>query len=493
MNDPEKVKAPLVRLERYAWALAVVWTVVVAASLGWNVFHMKAMTLVEARIQAQVAYRKDILSRRWNAGHGGVYVPMTKKTRPNPYLSHIPERDIKTPSGRLLTLMNPAYMTRQMHELAKEEYGVHGHITSLNPIRPENAPDSWEASALRAFERGETEVSSVEGIEGKEYLRLIQPLITEKACLKCHAKQGYREGDIRGGISASIPMESLRAIERRHILTLTLAHSLLWLVGLGGIGLGAQRLRKNELERKRAEEALEASNKELEAFSYSVSHDLRAPLRSIDGFGQILLEDYADILDAQGKDHLVRVRSATQHMGELIDDLLKLSRVTRSEMKQVLVDLSALARAIAVELRKSQPERRVQFVIAPGAVANGDARLLRVLLENLLANAWKFTSKHPTARIEFGVTQLGEVGSQQSAVGSRQSQIVYFVRDDGAGFDMSYAGKLFGAFQRLHTASEFPGTGIGLATVQRIVYRHGGRVWAEGAVDQGATFYFTLP
>jgi len=236
-----------------------------------------------------------------------------------------------------------------------------------------------------------------------------------------------------------------------------------------------------ELEQRVIERTtqLEAVNKELEAFAYSVSHDLRAPLRSMEGFSQVLLEDYADWLDTQGRDYLQRVRSASQRMGELINDLLNLSRVTRSEMRRETVDLSALAQTIAKELKQSQPEHKVEFIITPGLVVTGDAHLLRVALENLLGNAWKFTKKKPRARIEFGCAETN-------------GQSAYFVRDNGVGFDMAYAGKLFSAFQRLHSPSEYEGTGIGLATVQRIIHRYGGNIWAESAVDQGATFYFTL-
>ncbi len=236
-----------------------------------------------------------------------------------------------------------------------------------------------------------------------------------------------------------------------------------------------------ELEQRVIERTaqLETTNKELEAFAYSVSHDLRAPLRGIDGFSQALLEDYVGEIDAQGQDYLRRVRKASQRMGQLIDDLLKLSRLTRGEMRRETVDLSDMAQTIASELQKTQPERQVECLITPGLSANADARLLRVVLENLLGNAWKFTSKHTQARIEFGATEA-------------EGEAAYFVRDNGAGFDMAYADKLFGAFQRLHRTTEFPGTGIGLATVQRIIHRHGGRVWAEGTVEQGATFYFTL-
>ena len=246
-------------------------------------------------------------------------------------------------------------------------------------------------------------------------------------------------------------------------------------------------LRSEIAERTRAEEALrhanavaEAANRELEAFSYSVSHDLRAPLRAIDGFSQALLEDYADRLDATGKDYLQRVRTGSQRMAQLIDDMLKLSRVTRAELRREEVDLSALAREIAAELLRAQPGREVEFTVASGLRAHGDPKLLRIALENLLGNAWKFTGKRSGARIEFGMTH-------------RDGGADYFVRDNGVGFDMAYADKLFGAFQRLHDSREFPGTGIGLATVQRVIHRHGGKVWAEGEVARGATFNFTLP
>jgi PAS domain S-box-containing protein len=228
----------------------------------------------------------------------------------------------------------------------------------------------------------------------------------------------------------------------------------------------------------RAEE-LALANSELEQFAYSVSHDLRTPLRSIDGFAQLLLEEYADQLDEEGREYLRRVRANSQRMGLLIDDLLSLSRVTHSEMLRTTVDLSALAESVVDELRQGDPDRQVQVEIASGMVVTGDAGLLRAALENLLGNAWKFTSKEPHARIQFGST-------------SYDGAPAYFVRDNGTGFDMAYADKLFGAFQRLHAAHEFEGTGVGLATVQRVIHRHGGRVWAEGEVGRGATFYFTL-
>ncbi|MCU0496654.1 MAG: ATP-binding protein [Anaerolineae bacterium] len=224
---------------------------------------------------------------------------------------------------------------------------------------------------------------------------------------------------------------------------------------------------------------LTAVNHELEAFCYSVSHDLRTPLRAIDGFSQALLEDYGDQLDQEGRHYTHRVRTATQRMSQLIDDLLMLSRLTRAEMQSIPVNLSEIADQILTELCDNDPKREVQRVIQPDLIAIGDPRLLQILLSNLLGNAWKFTNRIPQAQIEFGAQSEGH-------------ETVYYVRDNGVGFDMEYVSKLFSAFQRLHTVDEFEGTGIGLATVKRIVHRHGGRVWAYGQLDHGATFYFTL-
>jgi light-regulated signal transduction histidine kinase (bacteriophytochrome) len=239
------------------------------------------------------------------------------------------------------------------------------------------------------------------------------------------------------------------------------------------------RLLTANQELREAKVAVESANRELEAFSYSVAHDLRAPLRSLNGFGLILLEDYAEKLDEEGRRCLQHIRDSAREMAQLIEDLLKLSHVTRGEFQREQVNLTNIALTIAARLQKEQPARRVDFVIVDGLTDEGDARLLAIALENLIGNAWKYSSKRAEARIDVGVTV-------------RNGRRAYFVRDNGAGFEMTHADKLFGVLQRLHSAAEFEGTGIGLAPVQRIIRRHGGHIWAEAKVDEGATFHFTL-
>jgi PAS domain S-box-containing protein len=252
------------------------------------------------------------------------------------------------------------------------------------------------------------------------------------------------------------------------------------LIGASKIVRDITERRRGEMALAEAKEAAEAANRELETFSYSVAHDLRAPLRGMNGFAQVLLDTRADRLDVEGRDFLNEIVLNAQKMAELIDALLSLARTTRSELRRENIDLSALAREVTAELAFADPAREVEVVIQAEASANADPRLARGLLQNLLGNAWKFTANAQPACIEFGVEQ-------------NRGELAFFVRDNGAGFDMAFANKLFQPFQRLHGTAEFPGTGIGLATVQRIIHRHGGRIWAEAAVGAGATFYFTLP
>ena len=255
--DHEK-KRMFVRLNRYIWTMAIVWTLVLSMSLAWNLIHTELNLLESARIQARTAYQKDIHYRRWNSMQGGVFVPVSDKVRPNPYLDAA-DRDLTSISGRRLTLINPAYMLRMVYELGKGAYDIKGRITSLRPTRPENAPDAWEEEALRKFEGGGKEVSDLISIDGTSYMRLMRPLVTERSCLKCHEKQGYREGEIRGGISVSIPMAPLRSALKTYSAGLVVGHSILWLFGCFGIGLAANRLRKQVRQQREMQAALRES------------------------------------------------------------------------------------------------------------------------------------------------------------------------------------------------------------------------------------------
>lgn len=262
-------KAGSRRSRRYVWALALAWAAAVATSLAWNMAGLRSQTLANARVQAREAHKSDVIYRDWNAEHGTVYVPVTKNTPPNPHLSHMHERDVVTRSDKRLTLMNPAYMTRQVHALARERYDVVAHITSLRPLNPANAPDCWERKALAAFEQGVSDYSSVEQIQGRNYMRFMRPLLVGEACLSCHAAQGYRLGDVRGGISTSIRMEPLWAIAHARAYALCLGHAVLGAVGLVGIVVGGNKL-------VRRSEQLAGANRQLRTKQRRIEGDLEA-------------------------------------------------------------------------------------------------------------------------------------------------------------------------------------------------------------------------
>lgn len=609
---------------RYAF-IAILWSVLVAGSLVGNLHQEGRNTLNTAAVAARANIAKDIGFRRWASSHGGVYVPPTEHTPPNPYLK-VPDRDVTTTAGKALTLMNPAYMLRELQTDFPGEYGNKSHITSLKLLNPKNAPDDWETAALRSFEQGEKVLQEVQHIDGQPFLRMMMPMIAEKGCLKCHGFQGYKEGDIRGGISTAVALAPYLTREHELSISLSLTHGAIWLIGLAGLGVSYRRdrnlagarqkavndLSENEqkyhlvadytsdweywlgvdgeivymspsckaltghdseefsadpglllslvhpddraeyeahwhghsehaeagaaefriinkdgetrwishrcrpvfdqhgkwrgiragnrditerrvaenkitelnrdLEQRVAERTkqLESANKELEAFSYSVSHDLRTPLRAIDGFSHILIQDYADKLDDEAKRLLNVVLNNAERMSQLIDDILKFSRTGRLEITFTEIDMEKMAHTVVEELQPSIANNKLQLEIGHIPAATGDSAMMHQVFVNLLSNAIKFSRTRETPRIQVGATV-------------QDRETTYFVRDNGVGFDMHYADKLFGVFQRLHGMEEFEGTGIGLAIVKRIVTRHGGRVWAEGKIDQGATFYFALP
>jgi PAS domain S-box-containing protein len=616
---------PLGGLLRRYGVMAAIWSVLLGGSLLWAMHQETRNALGAATAAAHANISKDLIFRRWATSHGGVYVPPTAHTPPNPYLN-LPDRDVLTTTGKALTLMNPAYMLRELQNDFADDYGARSHITSLKLLNPKNAPDDWETGALRAFEQGEKERLEVQQIDGQPYLRLMLPLIVESGCLKCHSFQGYKVGDIRGGLSTAVLLAPFLARERQLNTGLVLTHGAIWLIGLAGLGATYRRDRKQSVERQKAENdlreseqkyhmvadytsdweywigvlgeiiymspsckeltghdvaefsadpellrslvhpddraayeahwqvhsehaaagmaefrivgkdgetrwishrcrpvfdrqgnwrgiragnrdvtarreaeaeirrlneslearvkertaQLESANVDIESFSYSVSHDLRAPLRAIDGFIAILQEDYASKLDPEGLRLFGVVSDNARKMGQLIENILAFSRASRHELIVAPLDMNALAQQVWTELEPQRAGRGIEFRLADLPAASADRTALHQVMQNLLGNAVKFSRGRAAAIIEVEGRREG-------------NENIYSIRDNGAGFDMAYAGKLFGLFQRLHGMDEFEGSGVGLAIVKRFVAKHGGRVWAEGKPGAGATFSFSLP
>jgi signal transduction histidine kinase len=482
-----------VRLNHYELGLSAGLTLIICILLLLNVYQARSQALEIARAQARSIYQRDVIYRHWNAGYGAVYVPITDANLPNPYLANIPDRDIETSNGLKLTLINPAYMTRLVFDQAIRKFDVRGHITSLKPIRPENSPDAWETTALKVFESGKDEVSNVEIFNDARYMRLMRPLYTEQECLRCHAHQGYKLGEIRGGISIAVPMEPLWQISNKQIFTAVSSYGFIWLTGLIGIYGGAGRLRKSFHERDIAEdrivalnkdllartEDLEVANKELEAFCSAISHDLRTPLAIIGGYCQVMQEIPGKQHGEQCKPFAQIIHDQTVRMDEMIGTLLNFSRLTSRELSLEYFDISALTEEVLLELRQKNPRRPVEFICIERLTVCGDTSLMRIVMQNLLDNALKYSSNKEKSIIEFGRKSV-------------DGDMAYFLSDNGVGFCTTQVDRIFETFHRLHENDEFEGCGIGLATVQRIIHRHGGKVWAEGDVGVGATFYFTL-
>ena len=492
-----RIEARSVRWQRYAWVLALVWTVIVVTSLIWNVVQVRNNTLETARIQARAAFEKDVIYRSWNAIYGGVYAPVTEKTQPNPYLD-VPEREIITPSGKMYTLINPAYMTRQMYELAEEEYGIYGHITSLNTIRPENAADTWETKALQAFERGETEISSVEEIKGQEYMRLMSPLITEKSCLKCHAAQGYQEGDIRGGISVSVPMAPLLVTMNTGIFVLTTGHTLLWLMGLLGVVLGTRRLTRGELKRKQAEEDVKKYAEQLEqtnirlqeldrlksVFLASMSHELRTPLNSIIGFTGIILQGMSGEVNEEQRKQLTMVKNSASHLLGLINDILDISKIEAGKVDLSLGEFSLddVAGEVVEILSPTASEKGLELMteVPEGIALFSDRRRIKQVLMNLVSNAVKFTDQ-------------GSIKITASVPGDDNLEVR--VIDTGIGIKKEDMEKLFQPFQQIDVSltKKHEGTGLGLHLAKRLAALLGGDISAKSEYGRGSEFAFTIP
>jgi hypothetical protein len=478
MEPPAGSGKGITRLEVYFAVILALWTAIAFGSWLWNCSQVRRNTLEEAYIQARVAYEKDIIYRHWNTMHGGVYVRVTPENQPNPYLADNPDRDVTTTSGTMLTLMNPAYMTRQANELARRMLGVRGHITSLNPIRPENSPDQWERAALVSFARGEKEFHAVDLLDGEEFMRFMQPLVTESGCLQCHAKQGYSVGQIRGGMSVAVPMAPLRAIEQRDITRLTQAHAGLWLVGLAGILLGGGSLLRGQRQRRAAAAEIQRYARELEEanglkelFIDIMRHDLLNPATVIQSYSMYLEEG---LQDPKAKEMASSITRANTRLIEMIQDASRLSLLSEAEQLECTpLDLGHLLR---------EALRDVECPLAISYPPDGDYpvcanRILGDVFVNLVTNAVKYAPAG--GRVEIGIRGEG-------------ADWIATVMDYGPGIADEDKERIFTRFTRLKKEG-VRGTGLGLAIAKRIVDLHGGRIWVEDNPAGGAVFRVNLP
>lgn len=469
-------------LEASVVALGVLGTSLLAASLAWNISQVRDRTLDSALIQARVAYEKDIVFRRWNNQHGGVYVDAAV-TPPNPYLADIPERDIRTPSGKVLTLVNPAYMTRQVYELEASVSGLHGHITSLEPMRPQNAPDPWERAALEAFDRGAEEVHAVQPLDGVEYMRLMRPLITEEGCLACHHERGYKLGMPWGGISVSVPMAELRRSEWKSIRTVMIAHLALWLVGIAGVTVGGRSLlaserglRRAEGEARAAAARLQQSNQLKDLFIDIVRHDLLNPASVVRYYTSFLQESEKDPVKLES---LQKIEGVNNRLMDLIRNASKYSRLEEMDHLDCQeLDLNTmLLDALAVH-----EHRLKEAGFAVNYTPRGEYRItanpmLEDVFANIVANSIKYAASGKRLEIDI--------------VDERDCWQVRLL-DFGKGIPDSDKPLIFTRFTRLKKEG-VEGSGLGLAIVKRLVDLHKGSIWVEDNPAGGSVFCVRLP
>jgi len=472
----------------------------------WYVASQRSNGLEMARAYARAAHEKDVLYRRWNAFHGGVYVPVTKATPPNPYLD-VPERDLVTPSGKQLTLVNPAYMTRQVHEVAATHGGINAHITSLKPLNPANAPGPWERRALEAIEQGQTEVSGIQSVGEEPHMRLIRPLYVEQGCLKCHGDQGYELGDVRGGISVSVPVASIWSTQSQQSQWVLFGYGCLWVLGIATIGFGGRELRRHMTQRETAARRLEATAEDLKRanaslqeqfavaraatkakseFLANMSHEIRTPMTAILGFSDVLrgrLEDQQDVSAVE------TIKRNGEYLLELINDILDLSRIEAGKLEVERTECSPasvvndVASLMCVPAESKGLRLEVEFRGAiPDAILSDPIRLRQILI-NLLGNAVKFT--------DAGGVRL----VAQLVRGAGGPALLRFdVTDTGVGMRPDQLPELFEPFTQADssTSRKHSGSGLGLAISRRLAEALGGDISVTSSLGKGSTFSLTV-
>ncbi len=481
------------------WGAVAGWTVLTAVLLGIGYRQAHSGALELALAQARETYNKDLIYRRWAAGYGGVYVPMDPQTPPNPYLAGFPERDIRTPSGKQLTLVNPAYMTRRVHELGDEWYGFKGHITSLKPIRPENAADAWEKAALEAFEKGVMEMSGPGMLGNENFFRFMRPLVTEAACLKCHEAQGYQVGDIRGGISVAVPWKGYQTVLRKHFLNDLMRYGAVWWMGFFGLWFYSKKIALHLSERKQAEQRLLEANRRLEQeslraeeaskakseFLANMSHEIRTPLNGVMGMTSLLLNTK---LGPEQREYLRILRTSGDGLLNIVNDVLDFSKIEarKLELESLDFDLRLTVEDALVVMSGRAHAKGLELIclMEPGVPARlqGDPGRLRQVLLNLIGNAVKFT--------HAGEVSLGVHLESKETDGV---QLRFEIKDTGIGIPEDKIAGLFAPFTQADgsTSRKYGGTGLGLAICHQLVELMGGRMGVESTEGRGSVFWFT--
>ncbi|MBL4615320.1 MAG: DUF3365 domain-containing protein [Magnetovibrio sp.] len=469
--------------------VAVVWTSLVSGSLVWNMHSEKLQTLALATKEARSHFNKDNSLRLWAASHGGVYVPASERTPPNPMLSHIPERDITTPSGKKLTLMNPAYVMRQMMNDFSKKYGVKGKITTFPDklFNPNNAPDDWELQALVNFEGGLTEALELTNIDGRGFMRLMRPLHIEKSCLKCHAHQGYKVGELRGGVSVSVPMADYYVQARKYNQITSASHALIWLLGFVGIVVVARKSRAATLDLLETKEvAIAASNAKTD-FLANMSHELRTPLNAIIGFSQMVgSEVYGSVGGDKNKEYLRDIQLSGEHLLNVINDILDVARIETGELDYV--DGRVNIRDIIVTCVRLETAQALQTGLTIGAdlpddlpCVIADVTRIKQILLNLVSNSIKFTPPGGSIQIEAHVNAEGD--------------LLVSVMDSGIGMKGSDIPKVLEPFVQVENimTRSHRGSGLGLSMSRRLSELHEGTLEIKSERGVGTTVTIMFP
>ncbi len=520
----------------YLWVLALAWSLLLVFSLLWNTANVTEQVTELVRVQARTAYEKDVLYRFWNSSHGLVYVPVSTETPPNPYLE-VPERDIATPSGTPLTLMNPAYMTRQANELGRKRLGIYGHLTSLMPLRPANAPDEWEKKALLAFEQGVEETSNIDEFQGKQVMRLMRPLLVEEECIECHAQQGYKVGEIRGGISVSVDMTPSLALLAQAKLRLRIGHLLLWLTGMAGLLVRSRMLVKRDLERQQSADQLQQINNELEirvdertreladsnraleedirqriaaeeererlaaqlrqaqkmeligTLAGGIAHGFNNLLTPILGYAE-LAANRAGVTETLQKD-LHQISGAANRAKGLVRQILAFSRQGEQSrmpvcMQQILGEVLELIRPTfpkSIRINAHLPDEEL--------MVDADPVQIHQVVMNLCTNAWQaMVGNQGVLELHLEKQSLSAQAAEPLGLPGGE-YLCLQVQDSGSGIDEQTREKIFEPF--FTTKQNGEGTGLGLSVVHGIVHSHQGAIQVDSCVGQGTCFRIYLP